>query len=191
VNYLAHAYLNGTRSDEVLMGNMMGDFVKGKKWQLFDKPIQEGILLHRQIDVFTDVHPAVSRAKVLFRPFYGLYSGILTDTLFDYFLANDLEKFPNEQALEKFTNHIYEVIDQREHLMDEKMKYVTYHMKLHNWLYNYKNKEGIIRSFNGMAKRIFNLGNADKANEIFLNNQTELNECYSHLMNDLKNEFYK
>ena len=57
MNYLAHAYLS-FNDPEILVGNMISDFVKGKK--KFDYPlrIQAGIMLHRIIDEFTDGHPA-------------------------------------------------------------------------------------------------------------------------------------
>ena len=50
------------------MGNMISDFVKGKK--KFDYPpgIQKGIMLHRAIDTFTDTHEATKLAKEVFRP---------------------------------------------------------------------------------------------------------------------------
>jgi len=55
MNYLAHAYLSFGNQD-ILTGNMISDFVKGKT--KFDYPltIQKGIYLHRQIDSFTDSH---------------------------------------------------------------------------------------------------------------------------------------
>ena len=76
MNLLAHAYLS-FNNPEILVGNMISDYVKGKK--KFDYPIgiQNGIQLHRLIDQFTDAHPMTKRAKIIFSPHYGLYSGAL------------------------------------------------------------------------------------------------------------------
>ncbi len=76
MNFLAHALLS-FGDEDFLTGNMISDFVKGKK--KFDYPvaIQKGIQLHRMIDEFTDFHPATSKAKKLFSPYYRLYSGRL------------------------------------------------------------------------------------------------------------------
>jgi len=88
LNYLAHAYLSFDQP-EIIVGNLISDFVKGKK--KFDYPpgIQKGIALHRAIDTFTDSHPATKEAKEVFRPHYRLYAGAFIDVAYDHFLAND------------------------------------------------------------------------------------------------------
>ena len=53
MNYLAHAYLS-FNDQEILTGNMISDFVKGKKKFDYPSRIQAGINLHRLIDNFTD-----------------------------------------------------------------------------------------------------------------------------------------
>ncbi len=79
MNYLAHLYLSGD-SEEVLTGNFIGDAVKGKQYLNYKEDVQKGILLHRQIDSFTDKHPLVRMCSQYFRPNYGRYSGIRIGT---------------------------------------------------------------------------------------------------------------
>ena len=62
MNFLAHAYLSFDHND-ILVGNMISDFVKGNKKDLFSVNIQKGIVLHRAIDAFTDQHKATSSIK--------------------------------------------------------------------------------------------------------------------------------
>src|SRR4051812_28673904 len=88
MNYLAHAYLS-FNDPEILVGNMVSDFVKGKVKLSFSGKILTGINLHRAIDGFTDTHPATRKAMEFFRPSYRLYSGPIMDVLYDHFLAND------------------------------------------------------------------------------------------------------
>ena len=97
MNYLAHAYLSFS-IPEIAVGNLISDFVKGKKKLEYPETIQKGISLHRAIDAFTDAHEITRQAKVFFRPDYGLYSGALTDVVYDHFLANDPLEFPGEGA---------------------------------------------------------------------------------------------
>ena len=62
MNYLAHAYLS-FRHPGLLTGNMISDFIKGKKQYDYPDHIQLGIRLHRAIDAFTDNHPATREMR--------------------------------------------------------------------------------------------------------------------------------
>ena len=59
MNFLAHIYLSDDHP-KIMVGNFIGDFVKGKNFrEQFEPDIARGIELHRIIDVFTDSHPVV------------------------------------------------------------------------------------------------------------------------------------
>src|ERR1700744_5259410 len=95
MNYLAHAYLSFNQP-EILVGNMISDFVKGKKRFDFNTTIQKGIALHRSIDTFTDDHAATKKAKEFLKPAVGLYAGAFIDVVYDHFLALDKNEFSNQ-----------------------------------------------------------------------------------------------
>lgn len=80
MNYLAHAYFS-FGDPAILTGNMISDYVKGKKQ--FDYPIaiQKGIKLHRAIDQFTDDHATTKAIKQIFLPWLGFMLALL-QTLF-------------------------------------------------------------------------------------------------------------
>ncbi|HSO87254.1 MAG TPA: ACP phosphodiesterase [Draconibacterium sp.] len=92
MNYLAHLFLSGN-DEQTMVGNFIGDHVKGNDWEKFPENIRKGILMHRQIDVFTDSHQKFREAKALFRPEFGLYSGIIVDFLYDHFLAGNWNNY--------------------------------------------------------------------------------------------------
>src|SRR5690349_12966432 len=117
MNYLAHAYLS-FKDPEVLVGNMISDFVKGKK--KFDYPvgIQGGIMLHRAIDTYTDEHAATKEAKEFFRPHYRLYSGAFIDVVYDHFLALDATEF-TESSLFAFSQQTYQVLEEYKQWLPE------------------------------------------------------------------------
>jgi len=54
MNVLAHIYLSGD-SDEIIIGNYIGDYVKGSDYLKYPELIKKGIILHRHIDDFTDM----------------------------------------------------------------------------------------------------------------------------------------
>ena len=110
MNFLAHAYLS-FGSPELLAGNMISDFVKGKKQFDYPAGIQKGIRLHRAIDSFTDEHPLVKEMKKPFAAHYGLYAGALVDVACDHLLGNDTTVFPSEGELKALSIQTYNSLD--------------------------------------------------------------------------------
>jgi acyl carrier protein phosphodiesterase len=104
MNFLAHLYLSGSDPD-IRLGNFIGDFVKGKQYLNYPEPIQSGILLHRTIDAFTDSHPVVHQSMQHFREQYRRYSGVVTDLVYDHFLAANWHRY-SPQSLADFVAEI-------------------------------------------------------------------------------------
>jgi acyl carrier protein phosphodiesterase len=184
VNYLAHAYLS-FREPEILVGNLISDFVKGKKKFSYSDIIQKGITLHRMIDEFTDHHQATMQAKVFFKPDFGLYSGAFVDIIYDYFLANDKNEFP-ESELAAFAGFTYKQLNSYETVFPDKFQRMFYYMQRQNWLYNYQFKEGIYNSFDGLVRRAKYMTDHQKAFSIFEDHLAELKNCYEIFFPDIK-----
>ena len=66
-----------------MVGSFLGDFVRGKQYQTFDPEIGRGILLHREIDRFTDAHPVFRQSKRRLVPQQGHYAGVVVDVFYD------------------------------------------------------------------------------------------------------------
>ena len=137
MNYLAHAYLS-FGNDGILLGNMISDFVKGKKQFDYSVVIHNGILLHRAIDDFTDNHEIIKKAKSVFRNDYRLYSGALVDVVFDHFLAIDTQEFADEKALFLFSEKTYQQLEVQRLEMPPGFEKMFYYMQTQNWLFNYR-----------------------------------------------------
>lgn len=184
MNFLAHAYLSFNDPD-ILAGNMISDFVKGKKKFDYAPRIQQGISLHRAIDSFTDAHAIVKKAKEVFRPAYRLYSGAFVDIVFDHFLALDKHEFPGESLL-PFTEAVYESLDRSYHALPEVFQQLFPYMKQHNWLYNYRSTIGIEWSFGGIRRRARYISESNTAVQVFHKHYTLLEGCYSEFFPELK-----
>lgn len=184
MNFLAHAYLSFDRPD-ILVGNMISDFVKGKKKFGFTPGIQKGIALHRDIDAFTDEHPATKKAADLFRPVYRLYGPAFVDVVYDHFVANDPSIF-TEESLFDFTQQTYKILDRQFAVLPEKFQGMLPYMKSQNWLFNYKERSGIARSMEGLVRRSAYLTDSDTAFEIFESNFTTLQDLYNQFFPELK-----
>lgn len=208
MNYLAHAYLS-FGNPEILTGNLISDFVKGKKKFDYPEGIQKGITLHRAIDTFTDSHEATREAKVFFREAYGLYAGALVDVAYDHFLANDPGEFPGDRAadhgrerpadgqadsgrrrptdgLAAFAEKTYEQLAPFAPLFPERFARMFPYMRSQNWLYNYRFKEGIFSSFAGLARRAAYMPSSEAACRIFEAGYPGLEACYKAFFPKLK-----
>ena len=184
MNYLAHAFLSYNHPF-VLVGNMISDFVKGGQKLGYTAAIQKGITLHRAIDAFTDVHPATARAKDFFRADYRLYSGPITDVIYDHFLANDQSLF-SDASLLQFTNDVYQTLEKETVHLPQRFLPVFTYMRTENWLYHYRTPEGIQQTLRGLVRRASFLTDSTSAYNSFLSHYDELKQCYEAFMPDVK-----
>jgi acyl carrier protein phosphodiesterase len=185
MNYLAHAYLSFEDTD-VLAGNMMSDYVKGKTQYTYRPSVQRGIRLHRAIDAFTDQHEATRNIAALFKPHYRLYSGAFTDIVYDYFLANDVQCFPTEASLLAFTERTYAALSLPQQQYPPMFKRVLPYMMEQNWLYHYRSNEGIQKSMAGMVRRALYLSESEVAFNTFVQHKTYIREQYDLFFPNVK-----
>lgn len=184
MNYLAHAWLSFD-DPEVLLGNLISDFVKGKRKFDYPQGIQLGIHLHRLIDTFTNNHPVTRMAKEVFRPAYRLYSGAFVDVVYDHFLARDPVEFPGEE-LKTFSNEVYRTIEDYQQWLPEGFRRMFPYMKAQDWLYHYRERSGTIKSFGGVVRRAVYLTESDRAAELFDEHYQLLGDYYRQFWADLK-----
>ena len=185
MNYLAHAYLSFNKPG-ILVGNMISDYVKGKKKYDYPEQIQHGIAVHREIDRFTDEHSATKEAKKIFRPAYRLYAGSLMDVIYDHFLALDENVFTDE-SLKEFSVNTYDLLDQFTDQFPEKFSKMYLYMRAQNWLYNYRYRHGIEKSLAGVVRRAKYLDESDTAYLLFNEHYEKLKNLYQLFFPDLKN----
>ena len=190
MNFLAHALLS-FGDEDFLTGNMISDFVKGKR--KFDYPvsIQKGIQLHRAIDEFTDFHPVTAEAKELFRPHYRLYAGPFVDIVYDHFLAVDENQFLKNNGLKNFTEATYQQLNKNAIYFPLPFQKMFPYMQSQNWLYGYSFKDGIHKSFGGLVRRASYLNESEMAFTIFNENYQQLADYYGRFFPELKDFAFK
>lgn len=188
MNFLAHAYLS-FNDPEVLVGNMISDFVKGRKRLDYPEMIQHGIMLHREIDTFTDEHPVTKEAKKVFSPAVGLYGGAFMDVVYDHFLALDASQH-SEREWQLFAQNVYNTLQQHYDILPEKFAGMLPYMKEHDWLYNYRFRQGIENSFRGLTHRAKYLSDSKPVFRIFEQEYAYLQDCYNRFFPFVKNHAY-
>ena len=172
MNYLAHSFL--AFSDEQIVGQFLEDVIRNKDRFSYPEKMQQGITLHREIDTFTDAHPAISEAKKIFSPLVRLYSGAFVDVSMDYFLANSL----SDEELRKHAEKVYQVLRKYEEFLPERLMRMVNGMEKDNWLYNYKEDWGIKYSMQNVLNKAKYLDKDIPVFELFLNNKPELQKHF-------------
>ena len=151
MNFLAHAYLSGN-DNKILVGNFIGDFIKGKQFQEYDERIKRGIILHREIDSYTDSHKIVHHSKAILTEKYRHYSGVIVDIFYDHFLAKNWSDYHDKGLLE-YTEGVYNTLQDHHQILPARMRQMLTYMVPDNWLYNYSFLEGIQQVLKGMSRR--------------------------------------
>jgi acyl carrier protein phosphodiesterase len=151
MNYLAHVYLSGSNK-ELAIGNFIADHVKGKAYLEYPEIIQNGILLHRKIDHFTDQHPIFKKNVTLLFPKFRQYSRVIVDMFFDHFLAVQWELYHHE-PLEDFSIKFYTMMEQYSGNIPDKTKKILPVISKYNWFLAYRSLEGLESILFQMSQR--------------------------------------
>ncbi len=185
MNYLAHAYLS-FKEPQVLVGNMISDFVKGKKHYDYPPLVLVGIKLHRAIDAYADLDPFCKKIASYFSESYRLYGAAFADVVCDYFLANDEHEFASADSLDVFCQNSYKRLEAHKEFFDPVFSLMFPFMKEQNWLYNYRGTEGIRKSFRGLQKRSKYIKETDTAFATFLEHKEEMRIHYDSFFPNVK-----
>ena len=141
MNVLAHIYLSGD-SEKIIVGNYIGDYVKGKDYLNYPEQIRKGIIIHRHIDAFTDRHPVVHRSKIFFSRKYYKYAGVVTDIIYDHFLTKEWDLF-SRRPLESVTYNFYRAMVNNYQHMPPNVREMMPFFIINNWIESYQTITGI------------------------------------------------
>lgn len=92
MNFLAHAVL-AERTPALLVGGVVGDWIKGILPGGLPMDLAQGVVLHRAIDGFVEIHPAFRHSCSRISPARRRYAGVLVDIFYDHILARDWGRF--------------------------------------------------------------------------------------------------
>ena len=151
MNYLAHLVLS-RHDQKCLLGNFIGDEVKGKAYHNYPNDIAVGIKMHRAIDNFMDSHPVVKESKTRIRPSQGKFSGVVLDVFYDYLLCKNWNRYI-DQEFGDFIEDIYSQLRQQKDLMPRFSQLIIEKMVEGDWLGSYQKIAGIERALTGLSRR--------------------------------------
>jgi acyl carrier protein phosphodiesterase len=183
MNFLAHLYLSKNNKN-ILIGNFIADAVKGKKHGNYPKEIQAGILLHREIDYFTDTHPIVRQSKRRLHERYNHYNGVIIDILYDHFLAKNWHHY-SDIPLETYANNVYAFLQENTVIFPERIQKFLPYMIEYNWLVSYASVEGIGKILQGMNKQTKGISKMDLAKEDLIEHYEEFESDFTLFFKEL------
>ena len=154
MNFLAHIYLS-FGDDEITIGNFIADSIRGNKYKHLPDRIQKGILLHREIDTFTDSHPIAKISSKRLHNNYSHYSRVIFDIFYDHFLDKNWKQY-YDTPLELFVANFYDLLQDNITILPDNTKRMIPYMISDNWLLNYAELDGISRVLSGMNRRTNN-----------------------------------
>lgn len=151
MNFLAHALLAG-ESSALVVGGVLGDWIKGPLPAGLPEDLARGVALHRAIDTFAETHPAfrVSRSRV--SPDRRRYAGVLVDIFYDHLLARDWAQY-REDALAGYCAAVYRQIAERRDHLPVSSHHALELMAGEDWLQSYAGLEGIADVLARMSRR--------------------------------------
>lgn len=141
MNFLAHTYLSGCK-EEIIVGNFMGDYVKGRNYVHLPELVRKGILIHRDIDTYTDAHPITRRSRLRLVERYHKYAGVIVDIFYDHFLASKWEEYCGI-PLEEYVDRTYDLLKRNYKSLPQGIKVWFPTFLENNWMLAYKTVDGI------------------------------------------------
>ncbi|MGQ1889595.1 acyl carrier protein phosphodiesterase [Thermophagus sp. OGC60D27] len=149
MNYLAHLYLSG-KDQGLLVGNFIGDYVKGRQFTRYSGTIQTGILLHRHIDGFTDSHPEFLKSASFFKEGYHRYAGVVCDIVYDHFLAAYWSGY-SDISLNEFVSRAHRILIKHYFSLPLKVKQFLPFLIKSRRLENYQFLDGVEKTLRIMS----------------------------------------
>ena len=95
MNFLAHALLAG-ESPALVVGGVVGDWIKGPLPAGLPEDLARGVALHRAIDTFAETHPAFCASRARMSAGRRRYAGVLVDIFYDHLLARDWAQYRDD-----------------------------------------------------------------------------------------------
>ena len=188
MNYLAHLYF-GRKTDASLVGNLLADFIKGNEAALleqFPKQVVDGILMHRNIDKFTDAHASFHESKILLSSHLVKFSGIVIDVFFDHFLAKHWEQY-GEGNLEEFVSSCHSTLTKHPEWHSDDLKERLPLLIENEVLLSYLDKEGVKLALERISMRGKSLSALPEAYDDFLRNYEAFEKIFHHFFPILTN----
>lgn len=151
MNFLAHLHLSGS-DPQIVTGNFMGDFVKGRVGGEYPPLVRRGIMLHRGIDSFAQHHPAFVASRHRIDRRFGLYRAVMVDLFYDHFLAVEWGRW-SDVPFGEYLAGSRRAVEEHLELLPPRLRDIL-PIVFEELIPSYREIEGIESAFGRMSARI-------------------------------------
>lgn len=174
-----------------MVANLFGDHIKGKDYSYLPPIVQQGILLHRQIDDFVDTHPLVKELRLKLYQDLPKVAGIAIDLYFDHCLAKNWSKY-HHKNLTQFNEDFKRYISNKNNLTFSSTPFqyparflqLLSAMEKYDILEKYAIYEGLNKASNSLSNRLSFKNNLDTAPLVFHQHEKEISSVFEVYMLD-------
>ncbi|MFV8439868.1 acyl carrier protein phosphodiesterase [Vibrio owensii] len=184
MNFLAHLHI-ADHCNSHLMGNLLGDFVKGDPSKQYQTDISNGIKLHRFVDRITDHHALVEECKPHFTGVARRFAPIALDMFWDHCLAKHWRTF-SPQSLDSFVRYAYCEVNKQ--ISDDlPPRFLMLHSRMWSggWLQSYQYLENIEFALHRMSQRSPRMADLTTTFEVLDNEYEQLEAKFAALYQDV------
>ena len=184
MNYLAHIRLAGD-DPECLIGNLLGDFVKGRLSEdCYTPGIRRGIMMHRRIDAWTDSHEITRKCARLISPERRRWSRVIIDIFYDHLLAVNWERYSDE-SLRDFLDRAYGIILGVADIFPERAAARIITIVEDGWIEKYRSVSGLSVVFEGMSRRVRRKNPLSGSEQELVAHYDEMNEHFNRFFPEI------
>ncbi len=183
VNFLAHSLFAQGHSER-MAGQFAGDFVRGSDLSNFSDGIQLGIRMHRFIDHYTDHHPKAVAVRQIFQPPVRRFAGIVTDVVFDHYLALDWGKY-SAVSLAEHVEHVHQALQAHRHQLPDRLQRFAAFIQREGVLESNITFNSVTLTLQRLSKRSARFAPIVEGGSVALANEAELKAVFDEFFPDL------
>ncbi|MES3020959.1 MAG: ACP phosphodiesterase [Pseudomonadota bacterium] len=136
-----------------MVGALLGDFAKADVSALYPPEVAQEIMLHRQIDRFTDSHPIVRAALNSFAAPHRRFAGIILDVFYDHMLTRRWAAY-SVLPQREFVARFYRALAAHESMLPERLRGIMHMMIEQDWLGSYEELSGVELAVRRISQRL-------------------------------------
>lgn len=167
-----------------MAGQFAGDFVRGTDLSEYTDGIQLGIRMHRFIDHYTDHHPKAVAVRELFKPPVRRFAGIVTDVLFDHYLARDWATY-SSLPLPTHVAQVHEALDTHHDQLPDGLKRFSAFIQREQVLVSNTHFDSVTLTLQRLSNRSSRFAPIVQGAEIARTHEAELVAVFNEFFPDL------